>query len=167
MVRGSGSAPLLALFALEALGQCLLARNGTRSAASRDLEVVYFRRNALGSAAVVVFALVSWMRFVLADVALAADGTLATLGALGCTGIAAAVLSFSRVRADITMGTMIAASAVFLGVSSLFAGVPGAAGTQFAYAAVLAFGVLVLRPWQAELLNIPVFASAALWPPFG
>ncbi len=159
------AATLLALvFALEALGQCLLASDGARTAHRGDDEVVYFRRNVLGAGAVLVFAMQSFTRFALADAVLETGGQLAVVGGLGCATAALMVLS-TRVRADLVIGGTIALSAVLLGSSLAIAGYPGAAVAQFAYASVLAVGVLALQPWRAELVNIPVFASAALWPP--
>jgi len=158
-------ATLLALvFALEALGQCLLASDGGRTAHRGDDEVVYFRRNVLGAGAVLVFAIQSFTRSAMADTVLGTEGQFAVVGGLACATAVLMVLS-ARVRSDLVIGGTIASSAVLLGSSLAIAGYPGAAVAQFAYASVLAVGVLAFEPWRVELVNIPVFASAALWPP--
>lgn len=158
-----GSTLLFLLFALEACGQSVLATDTHHSGKRGDDEVVYFRRNALGMGAVVIFALVSCVRFAIADSVLAFEGVALMAGASACAASACLVL-LGRARADLVMGATIGLSAVSLGGSLAIAGYPEAACAQFAYATLLAIGVFALSPWQAELVNIPIFASAALWP---
>jgi hypothetical protein len=146
------------LFAAEAAGQALLALDNLRSEGS---EVVYFRRNALGRAALCVFSLVIGARCALAlRVTSSPAAVLAGFVALGLTQLSPLVLG--RVRSDLCAGAAIAGSALLLAYTT-FGAAPLFAATQLLYAAVLVFGVLALEPWKAEALNVPVFASAALW----
>ncbi len=152
-------APLLSLlFASEAVGQLLLAADGRRSAERGDAVVVYFRTGPLGASAQAVLLFASTVRYAMAAQALDVASTMALVPGV----LTLALLRVPELRADLVGGGSIIVSALALGCASAWAGCPLAAGAQLAYAALLAIGLFALEPWLAEVINIPVFASAAL-----
>jgi hypothetical protein len=143
------------LFVAEAVGQVLLALDNLRDDGD---EVVYFRRSAPGLAAMVAFLLATWARCALALHFASVPVVLALAGALTVLHLAPLA---TKKRADLPVGAAIIGGALVLAMLTVSTA-PLLAGTQFAYAAVLVTGVLALEPWKAELINVPIFAAAAL-----
>lgn len=135
---------LMWLFISEAIGQVGLGVTSLRS------DHVRYFSGPLGVPTLLVF-----------------SGVILARASLGPTVIALSVIpllaaiAFVRWR-DRLAGLAIMLSAIGLGVAWVVDGRPFAAATQFAYVLVLVVGVGWLRPSVAELINVPVFATAAL-----
>lgn len=134
--------PWLALLLLaEALGQLLLSHENLRRAGHH---VVRYFGGPLGAAAVLTF-----------------SGTIVARAQLGAhvmaSGLALVILLTPLVQPrwprDLCAGLALTLSSLALALASPSAAALG----QLAYAAVLVGGVVALRPWQAELINVPVF----------
>lgn len=145
---------LAGLFALEALGQALLAWDGARGLKRGAVRVRYFASTGPGRSAAAV---------------LLAGAALRWTVAFDRWGLSSALLLIPvlvfvvglRTRTDLAAGASIAASAWGLGMALLTSGAPGAGVAQLTYGALLIVGVLALRPWVAEVLNVGVFGAAA------
>jgi hypothetical protein len=131
------------LLCAEALGQILLALENLR----RDGDdVVRYFGGPLGRVTLLVFSLTLAARVGL--------GANVFGSALAAVVLLAPVVS-ARWPRDLCGGLALTLSALSLAV---VVG-PHAALGQLAYAAVLVGGVALLRPWQAELINVPVFLA--------
>ncbi|MFK7984547.1 MAG: hypothetical protein AB8I08_00825 [Sandaracinaceae bacterium] len=145
---------LAGLFVLEALGQALLAWDGARGMQRGAARVTYFASTGLGRSAAAVLLVGVGLRW-----AVAFDRW-GLSPALLLFPLAASLLGL-RTRSDFTTGASIAVSGFGLGSALLTTGATGAGAAQLAYGALLIVGVLALRPWFAEVLNVGVFGIAA------
>ncbi|MGZ3855212.1 MAG: hypothetical protein ACXVKO_03075 [Bacteriovorax sp.] len=150
-----------ALFFSEGAGQFFLALENQSSLREGDIVVTYFKKNNLGFFAALSFSFTMVCRYYLAAHYTSNFSTILLAGGILSTLIYLRLYKISSLDKEGLSGLSaisIMASAICLGLLSFFnaksltdlqLGI-----NQFAYATLLLTGVLFLRPWVAEMINI-------------
>lgn len=137
----------LVLFVSEAVGQFFLAYNNQKTLKAGDEKTYYFDRNLLGYFSALSFSVTAIARFHEVSLVLFSFYCAVSVIYLG--------LYFYFKRRDEVGFIFVAGSALIAGLVCVATGIQVVFGYfQLAYALLLLIGVIWLKPWVAEILNI-------------